>query len=368
MDKITLVLKPGLGLNFEAMRPALQAGAAVAIGRGGAVIDSIAEGDLIEGKRMAAEAAVGYIDSVESYMESANVVVACLESTLVGIEHFAAEGQNGSALLAMDALRRIREVVAAFLDSSGARAERAIHTSGAAAGLAYPGAAAARRPVDPGEQPRSAQEIISERCPLCQANNHAETECAWFGNEKTLAFVQQLDKHIIERAAEFNAAPGEALKPSIFDVITGTANLPPKVAQELPSREEHMAQIERVAADLREHGPDSLKLKPCGFCGGPPVPFVQLASQGFGAAPRLDSYGDDGVSVEAFVSCHECGARGPIHEDDIFDASDYDSVLEAGVDLWQSRDERHACLYLAGEAEGLNLFPRPDQASEGGEL
>lgn len=367
MNAITVVIRSGLGMQVESVRPFLKPGTPIAIGRGGAVIAEVSEGNAIEDKRLAICSAAGYIDSVERYMESSSnleSVVAGLESALLGIEHCAADGQSDP----WAALRRIREITAAFLDSSGAGAERASPASGAAAGPAYPGAVAARRPVNSGEQPCSAQEITGKRCPLCQANNHSETECAWFGNEKTLAFVQQLDKYIIERAAEFNAAPGEALKPSIFDVITGTANLPPKVVQELPSREEHMAQIERVAADLREHGPDRLKLKPCSFCGGPPVPFVQLASQGFGAAPRLESYGDDGLSVESFVSCHECGARGPIHEDDIFDASDYDSVLEAGVDLWQNRDDRHARLYLAGEAEGLNLFPRLDQESEGGEL
>ncbi|CDF86366.1 hypothetical protein PKB_5053 [Pseudomonas knackmussii B13] len=360
MNAVTIVLRSGMGMHLDAVRPYLNPGMPIAIGRAGAVIAEVADGNAIDDKRLAINSAAGYIDSAERYMESdgnLESIVTGLESALIGIEHCAMAGQNGSALQAMDALRRIREVAAVFLDSSGVRAERGIPASGAAAEPACHVAAAARRAVNP-----------DERCTLCQANNHSETECAWFGNEKTLAFVQQLDKFIIERAAEFNAAPGEALKPSIFDVITGTANLPPKVPQELPSREEHIAQIERVAADLHEHGPDRVQLKPCDFCGGPPVPFVQLASQGFGAAPRLDSYGDDGLSIEAFVSCHECGSRGPIHEDDIFDASDYDSALEAGVDLWQTRDKRHAELYAAGEAEGLNLFPRPDQVSEGGEL
>lgn len=305
MNAITIVLRSGMGMTVDAVRPYLRPGMPIAIGRAGAVIAEVSDGNAIEGKRQAAASAAGYIDSVERYMESAGNLesaVAGLESALIGIDACAAKGQREP----WAALRRIREIAAAFLDNSGASAERASAGSGASAKPANPGGAAARRHVNP-------------------------------------------------------------LKPGIFDVITGTANLPPQAAQELPAREEHMAQIERVSADLREHGPYRVQLKPCSFCGGPPVPFVQLADQGFGSAPRLDSYGDDGLAVETFVSCHECGARGPIHEDDIFDASDYDSALEAGVDLWQSRDERHAYLYLAGEAEGLNLFPRPDRASEGGE-
>ncbi|WP_167523224.1 Lar family restriction alleviation protein [Pseudomonas denitrificans (nom. rej.)] len=99
-----------------------------------------------------------------------------------------------------------------------------------------------------------------------------------------------------------------------------------------------------------------MTLKPCAFCGGPPVPFVQLADQGFGSAPRLDDYGDDGLSVEAFVFCHECGAQGPSFEDEIFDASSYDQAMAEGVRLWQDRDGRHADLYEANAEQ--NLFPR----------
>lgn len=240
MKAITIVIRSGLGMQVESVRPYLKPGTPIAIGRGGAVIAEVADGNAIEDKRKAAEAAGGYIDSVERYMESADnleSVVAVLESALIGIDACAADGQSEP----WAALRRIREITAAFLDSSGARAEQA-----------YPGSAAARRPVNPGEQLRPAQEASGELCPLCRANNHPEMECAWFGKEKTLAFVQRLDKHVVEHAAEFNAAPAAALKPSIFDVITGTANLPPQAAQELPSREEHAAQIEQVAAGLRE--------------------------------------------------------------------------------------------------------------------
>lgn len=319
MNAITIVLRSGMGMQLAAIRPYLRTGMPIAIGRAGAVIAEVADGNAIEDKRKAAESAGGYIDSVERYMESAGnleSVVAGLEGALIGIDACAADGQSEP----WAALRRIREITAAFLDNSGARAEPV-----------QPGAAAALRLVDPGERHHSHQRTSGELCPLCGANNHSEDSCHWKDAREALAFAQKLDKHLVDHAAEFNTAPGAALKPSIFEVITGTANLPPQAAQELPSREEHAAQIERVAADLREHGPDRVTLKPCAFCGGPPAPFVQIASQGFGSAPRLDSYGDDGLSVEAFVFCHECGAHGPTFEEDIFDASDYDQAMAEGV-------------------------------------
>lgn len=360
MEAITIVIRSGLGMQVESVRPYLKPGTPIAIGRGGAVIAEVADSNAIEDKRKAAQSAGGLIDSVERFVENSEKlegVVVGLESALICIESCAINGQSEP----LAALRRIRELTAAFLDNSEARAERGYPAPGAAAEPAHPGAAAARRPVNPGEQPHSAQKVTSERCPLCQANNHSETECAWFGSEKTLAFVHQLDKHIIERAAEFNALPAGALKPGIFDIITGTAGQAAPVPQALPSHAEHAAQIERVAADLREHGPDRVTLKPCAHCGGPPVPFVQLAAQGFGSAPRLDNYGDDGLSVEAFVYCHECGANGPKFEDDIFDAAGYDQAMAEGVRLWQDRDKRHADIYEANAAEGQNLFPRPDR-------
>lgn len=282
MERITIVLREGLGLNFEAMRPSLQLGAAVAIGRGGAVIASVAEGDAIEDKHQANEAAAGYIDSVERYVDSANnleSVVVGLESALLGIESCAKAGQSEP----WEALRRIQAITAAFLDHSGAR--------------------------------------------------------------------EQIHPH----------AP--ALKPSIFDVITGTVGAisGDGSGEKLPPVDEHNAQIERVAADLREHGPDRVLLKPCGFCGGPPVVFIMPADKGFSAAPRLDSYGDSGLAIEAHVFCHECGAQGPTIEEDIFDAADYDQALAESVRLWQDRDQRNSDLYEAGMDEGLNLFPRPVQ-------
>ncbi|WP_440468075.1 hypothetical protein ACKI1H_07855 [Pseudomonas sp. YH-1] len=352
MERITIVLQEGLGLNFEAMRPAMQSGAAVAIGRGGAVIAEIADGNAIEDKRKAAQSAGGLIDSVERYVENSEKlegVVVGLESALICIESCAINGQSEP----LAALRRIREITTAFLENSGGRAQQSTRASGAAAEPAKPGSEHVRRKFVPCEQPHPAR--ASDCCRICSQPDHVDENCPWQGARAGLALVQKIDQHIADRAAA-----SEAPKPGIFDIITGTAGQSAPRRQDLPSPEEHAAQIERVAADLREHGPDLVLLKPCGFCGGPPVPFVQLASQGFGSAPRLDSYGDDGLSVEAFVYCHECGANGPMFAEDIFDASDYDQAMAEGVRLWQDRDNRNSDVYQANAADGQNIFPRPD--------
>ncbi|MPT40683.1 MAG: hypothetical protein E2603_19900, partial [Achromobacter sp.] len=99
-------MKSGMGMQVSAVRPYLRPGMPIAIGRAGAVIAEVAEGNAIEDKRLAAEAAAGYIDSVERYVEGANTlesVVAGLENTLLNIEQYAEDEQNGSALQAMDA-------------------------------------------------------------------------------------------------------------------------------------------------------------------------------------------------------------------------------------------------------------------------
>ncbi|WP_325435136.1 Lar family restriction alleviation protein [Pseudomonas nitroreducens] len=261
MERILIVLREGLGLNFEAMRPALQIGAPIAIGRGGAVIADVLD-DFPAAHSLRLKEVRTQLGN-----EGHGHVVPRLDGTLMRC--------GGPSI-----------------------------------------------------------------CKTCQ-------------KERLLLDIWQ-------EAADSPQAQVTSTKPGIFDVLTGTAGQQAPQKQELPSPEEHAAQIERIAADLREHGPDRVMLKPCSFCGGPPVPFVQLAAQGFGSAPRLDSYGDDGLSVEAFVFCHECGANGPTFEDDIFDASDYDQAMAEGVRLWQNRDGRHADLYEANAAESLNLFPRPD--------
>lgn len=90
---------------------------------------------------------------------------------------------------------------------------------------------------------------------------------------------------------------------------------------------------------------DGGALKPCPFCSGPPVAHV--GAYPIGSAPELEDYGDEGLSVEAVVFCHECGANGPEVEDVIFDRDGYHDVRQRAVSQWQARDARHAPLYVA---------------------
>lgn len=231
MEAITIVLRSGMGMQLTSVRPYLKPGTPIAIGRGGAVIADVVEGNTIEDKRQAAESAAGYIDSVESRLEGAEsleLVVSALERTLLCIEKHAVVGQTGTTRQAMDALGNIRELAAAFLDQFGAR----------------------EQPVKTGEPPYSAP--TSACCGICSQQDHVDENCPWQGARAGLALVQQIDRHLVEHAQEFNAAPSEALKPSIFDIITGTAGQAANVPQVLPSSEEHAAQIEQVAAGLRE--------------------------------------------------------------------------------------------------------------------
>lgn len=110
-------------------------------------------------------------------------------------------------------------------------------------------------------------------------------------------------------------------------------------------------------------------LSPCPFCEGPPCPIVQNASAERGAAPVLTDYGNDGLYVCAFVFCHECGAQGPEVDALIFDQADYEEVEGHAVEAWQTRDAQNRRLYVAGNYDGLNLYPRRDHhkpTSEGG--
>ena len=104
-----------------------------------------------------------------------------------------------------------------------------------------------------------------------------------------------------------------------------------------------------------------LVLSPCPFCGGPPVTIITTVFYPRQHAERLADYGDDGLSVESHVYCHECGAQGQTAEDEIYAAEDYDEVIAKGVALWNTRNERHGDLYASSAAAGRNLFPRGDE-------
>ncbi|MSU98452.1 hypothetical protein EB795_31810 [Pseudomonas mandelii] len=109
----------------------------------------------------------------------------------------------------------------------------------------------------------------------------------------------------------------------------------------------------------RENQP--VVLCPCPFCGGPPVTIITNAFYPRQPAEKLADYGDDGLDVESYVYCHECGARGQKAEDRIYDAEHYAEVIAEGVALWNTRNERHGDLYASSAAAGRNLFPRADE-------
>jgi hypothetical protein len=105
-----------------------------------------------------------------------------------------------------------------------------------------------------------------------------------------------------------------------------------------------------------------MKLRPCPFCEGPPVPIV-VRGIGGGEFPDAELDTDDGLYVKAYVFCHECGAKGPSVEDfGVFARADCNKLERQAVMLWQDRHIKNRPLYNAGDMEGLNEYPREDDA------
>ena len=102
---------------------------------------------------------------------------------------------------------------------------------------------------------------------------------------------------------------------------------------------------------------EQLKMLDCPFCGGPPVTIIKTIFSPIRHVERLADYGDDGLSAEAHVYCHECGASGQIAEDEIYDAEGYDDVMTKAIGKWNTRDKRHASLYESSDRAGRNLYP-----------
>jgi hypothetical protein len=107
---------------------------------------------------------------------------------------------------------------------------------------------------------------------------------------------------------------------------------------------------------------EPIRLLPCPFCGGPPCPFVGMSE---GGAIPADVNWDNGVAVEAFVFCHECGAESESIDGLCFNDDEPERLLPEAVKVWQDRSLRNFALYLAGTDEGLNMFPRPTSSSLG---
>lgn len=102
---------------------------------------------------------------------------------------------------------------------------------------------------------------------------------------------------------------------------------------------------------------EQVKMLDCPFCGGPPVTIITTI---FGQRQHVEcqaDYGEDGLSVEAHVYCHECGGSSEIVEDEIYDAESFDDVMLEAIGKWNNRDKRHASMYESSEAAGQNLYP-----------
>lgn len=79
-----------------------------------------------------------------------------------------------------------------------------------------------------------------------------------------------------------------------------------------------------------------IDLAPCPFCEGPPVPH--------------------GDHQEAYVFCHECGARGPIADLLLFQEGDLlfldvtaEHMEQMAMRLWNDRNSRHRDVYDANQ-------------------
>ncbi|WP_339023771.1 Lar family restriction alleviation protein [Aeromonas salmonicida] len=78
-------------------------------------------------------------------------------------------------------------------------------------------------------------------------------------------------------------------------------------------------------------------ITPCPFCAGVGVAFTRDDQTGgpFNAASLAAS--EEGVCVTAFVFCHECGAKGPPVEDEIYIAEQVPQLEAKAVRLWNGR-------------------------------
>jgi len=104
-------------------------------------------------------------------------------------------------------------------------------------------------------------------------------------------------------------------------------------------------------------------LHPCPFCGGPPSPCIVKAIYPGGWLNLEEVDTQEGTEAEAFVHCHECGARSERVEDLVYDAETYNELLAMGVRKWQDRDTRHGDLYRSSVLGRRAYFPRPEETT-----
>ncbi|HFK9564036.1 Lar family restriction alleviation protein [Pseudomonas aeruginosa] len=106
---------------------------------------------------------------------------------------------------------------------------------------------------------------------------------------------------------------------------------------------------------------DAINLPPCPWCEGPPVVLVARTFSPFGTVRELTTYGCEGLDVDAYVFCHECGCEGPKCEDVIFNAEDFRRVEREGARLWSERTSRNRHLFDSNAADGHCVYPRSAQ-------
>ena len=85
--------------------------------------------------------------------------------------------------------------------------------------------------------------------------------------------------------------------------------------------------------------PSKIILKPCPFCGGPPVPILSEDS-GSSVSLNLDDTfvkPSEGLYVKALVFCHECGCTGPEVRNLVYSINDAKRLRDGAVRRWQER-------------------------------
>lgn len=108
-------------------------------------------------------------------------------------------------------------------------------------------------------------------------------------------------------------------------------------------------------------GPNRIRLLPCPFCGGPPVPIVTRAIVGGTFAISDDVQLFHGIEADATVFCHECGADCGRVEDTVHSQADVERLERIAVHRWQNRSLQNLTLFVSSYADGLNQYPRPDR-------
>lgn len=103
-----------------------------------------------------------------------------------------------------------------------------------------------------------------------------------------------------------------------------------------------------------------MKLDPCPFCEGPPMPLVVRVLKGGGCFPDSEMECDEGVYAKAFVACHECGAHGPAVDDVCHSRDDCNAIEELAVAMWQRRTAKNRSLYDGSDRDGLCEYPPKD--------